>query len=197
MRHIVRPGVTGWAQVKYGYASDERDALEKLQYDFHYLRRQSVLFDLRIIVRTIRAVIGRMGGDGLPGWCQPSARRSRSATRSSARTIDESGARDRNRRSSGVTTAASAGGTTHRCRTSRVEVPIGGVERDRDVARGRAPQWGCRRTLRAGHPAPALTSCSTSSRGTTPSRTACRKAVIHSSPLGLSRTFHGCVGTTV
>jgi lipopolysaccharide/colanic/teichoic acid biosynthesis glycosyltransferase len=61
MRHIVRPGVTGWAQVKYGYAGDERDALEKLQYDFHYLRRQSVLFDLRIIIRTIRAVIGRGG----------------------------------------------------------------------------------------------------------------------------------------
>ncbi len=61
MRHIVRPGLTGWAQVKYGYAGDERDALEKLQYDFHYLRRQSLLFDLRIVARTIRAVIGREG----------------------------------------------------------------------------------------------------------------------------------------
>jgi lipopolysaccharide/colanic/teichoic acid biosynthesis glycosyltransferase len=61
MRHIVRPGLTGWAQVKYGYAGDERDALEKLQYDFHYLRRQSLLFDLRIVVRTVRAVIGRQG----------------------------------------------------------------------------------------------------------------------------------------
>ena len=61
MRHIVRPGLTGWAQVKYGYAGDERDALEKLQYDFHYLRRQSLLFDLRIVGRTIRAVIGREG----------------------------------------------------------------------------------------------------------------------------------------
>ena len=46
LRHIVRPGLTGWAQVKYGYAGDERDALEKLQYDFHYLRRQSLVFDL-------------------------------------------------------------------------------------------------------------------------------------------------------
>jgi lipopolysaccharide/colanic/teichoic acid biosynthesis glycosyltransferase len=61
MRHIVRPGLTGWAQVKYGYAGDERDALEKLQYDFHYLRRQSFAFDLRIVARTIRAVIGRAG----------------------------------------------------------------------------------------------------------------------------------------
>ena len=61
LRHIVRPGLTGWAQVKYGYAGDERDALEKLQYDFHYLRRQSLLFDLRIVGRTIRSVLGGEG----------------------------------------------------------------------------------------------------------------------------------------
>jgi lipopolysaccharide/colanic/teichoic acid biosynthesis glycosyltransferase len=61
MRHLVRPGLTGWAQVKYGYASDERDALEKLQYEFFYLRRQSLLLDLRIVGRTIRSVLG---GDG-------------------------------------------------------------------------------------------------------------------------------------
>jgi lipopolysaccharide/colanic/teichoic acid biosynthesis glycosyltransferase len=61
MRHLVRPGLTGWAQVKYGYAGDERDALEKLQYEFFYLRRQSVSLDLRIVGRTIRSVAG---GDG-------------------------------------------------------------------------------------------------------------------------------------
>jgi lipopolysaccharide/colanic/teichoic acid biosynthesis glycosyltransferase len=61
MRHLVRPGLTGWAQVKYGYAGDERDALEKLQYEFFYLRRQSVGLDLRIVGRTLRSVIG---GDG-------------------------------------------------------------------------------------------------------------------------------------
>lgn len=61
LRHIVRPGLTGWAQVKYGYAGDERDALEKLQYDFHYLRRQSLLFDLRIVGRTVRSVLGNEG----------------------------------------------------------------------------------------------------------------------------------------
>jgi lipopolysaccharide/colanic/teichoic acid biosynthesis glycosyltransferase len=57
LRHIVRPGLTGWAQVKYGYAGDERDAVEKLQYDFHYLRRQSLSFDLRIVGRTVRTVL--------------------------------------------------------------------------------------------------------------------------------------------
>ena len=61
MRHLVRPGLTGWAQVKYGYAGDERDALEKLQYEFCYLRRQSLSFDLRIVGRTVRSVVA---GDG-------------------------------------------------------------------------------------------------------------------------------------
>ncbi|WP_334142869.1 sugar transferase [Rhabdothermincola sp.] len=61
LRHLVRPGLTGWAQVKYGYAGDERDALEKLQYEFYYLRRQSLALDLRIVGRTIRSVLGREG----------------------------------------------------------------------------------------------------------------------------------------
>jgi len=62
LRHIVRPGLTGWAQVKYGYAGNHRDALQKLQYDFHYLRRQSLSFDLRIAGRTVRAVAGSFAG---------------------------------------------------------------------------------------------------------------------------------------
>ena len=55
------PASPGWAQVKYGYAGDERDALEKLQYEFFYLRRQSRRLDLRIVGRTLRSVLG---GDG-------------------------------------------------------------------------------------------------------------------------------------
>jgi lipopolysaccharide/colanic/teichoic acid biosynthesis glycosyltransferase len=61
MRHLVRPGLTGWAQVKYGYAGDERDALEKLQYEFFYLRHQDLRFDQRIIVRTVRSLVGGQG----------------------------------------------------------------------------------------------------------------------------------------
>ena len=57
----MRPGLTGWAQVKFGYAGDERDALEKLQYDFWYLRHQSLLIDLRIMGRTLRELAGRGG----------------------------------------------------------------------------------------------------------------------------------------
>jgi lipopolysaccharide/colanic/teichoic acid biosynthesis glycosyltransferase len=61
LRHLVRPGLTGWAQVKFRYASSEADALEKLQYEFFYLRRQSLSLDLRIVGRTLREIAGRCG----------------------------------------------------------------------------------------------------------------------------------------
>jgi lipopolysaccharide/colanic/teichoic acid biosynthesis glycosyltransferase len=61
LRHLVRPGLTGWAQVKYQYAGTEAEALEKLQYEFFYLRQQSLGLDVRIIGRTARAVVGREG----------------------------------------------------------------------------------------------------------------------------------------
>jgi lipopolysaccharide/colanic/teichoic acid biosynthesis glycosyltransferase len=61
LRHIVRPGLTGWAQVKYPYGADVEDAREKLQYEFFYLRRQSVSLDLRIIGRTVRSVLRQEG----------------------------------------------------------------------------------------------------------------------------------------
>jgi lipopolysaccharide/colanic/teichoic acid biosynthesis glycosyltransferase len=47
--------------VKYGYAGDETDALEKLQYEFFYLRHQSLSFDIRIVGRTVRSVLVRQG----------------------------------------------------------------------------------------------------------------------------------------
>lgn len=61
LRHLVRPGLTGWAQVKYGYAGSESDALEKLQYEFWYLHHQNVRTDARIVGRTIRSVLGGEG----------------------------------------------------------------------------------------------------------------------------------------
>jgi lipopolysaccharide/colanic/teichoic acid biosynthesis glycosyltransferase len=61
LRHLVRPGLTGWAQVKYHYGANHADALEKLQYEFYYLRHQGLALDLRIIGRTLRHVIGRNG----------------------------------------------------------------------------------------------------------------------------------------
>lgn len=57
LRHLVRPGITGWAQVKYHYGAGEEDAREKLQYEFWYLRHQNLALDMRIIGRTIRSVL--------------------------------------------------------------------------------------------------------------------------------------------
>ena len=53
-RHLVHPGLTGWAQVKYPYAASEEDAYAKLQYDLHYVRHESFTTDIRIIVLTIK-----------------------------------------------------------------------------------------------------------------------------------------------
>lgn len=61
LRHTVRPGITGWAQVKYPYGSSEQDALEKLQFEFYYLRHQSLGLDTRILVRTLRASVSGQG----------------------------------------------------------------------------------------------------------------------------------------
>lgn len=60
-RHLVRPGITGWAQVKYDYGASELDAMEKLQFEFYYLRHQSLALDLRILGRTLRSVVGLRG----------------------------------------------------------------------------------------------------------------------------------------
>ena len=61
VRHTVQPGLTGWAQVKYRYASTEADAFEKLQYDLYYLRHQSISLDFQIISRTIVSVLRAHG----------------------------------------------------------------------------------------------------------------------------------------
>jgi sugar transferase (PEP-CTERM system associated) len=56
-RHSVRPGVTGWAQVEYAYGASIEDALRKLEYDLFYLKSLSMLFDIMIVVRTVRVVL--------------------------------------------------------------------------------------------------------------------------------------------
>jgi lipopolysaccharide/colanic/teichoic acid biosynthesis glycosyltransferase len=61
LRHLVQPGLTGWAQVKFQYGRTEGDALEKLQYEFYYLRRQSLAIDLRILARTLRTILPTRG----------------------------------------------------------------------------------------------------------------------------------------
>lgn len=60
-RLAAKPGLTGWAQVNYGYGSTVEDALIKLQYDLYYLKHQSVWFDLHIVLRTIAVVLKMKG----------------------------------------------------------------------------------------------------------------------------------------
>ena len=57
LRHAVKPGITGWAQVRYRYGSSVQDAVEKLQYDLYYIKNMSVLLDATILVQTIRTVL--------------------------------------------------------------------------------------------------------------------------------------------
>lgn len=60
-RHLVKPGVTGWAQINYPYANTREDALQKLQFDLFYIKYQSFLFDLSILFNTIKVVLLRKG----------------------------------------------------------------------------------------------------------------------------------------
>ena len=56
-RLSVRPGLTGWAQVKYGYGDSERDELVKLQYDLYYIKHRSFLLDVLILLKTVGEVV--------------------------------------------------------------------------------------------------------------------------------------------
>ena len=56
-RHVVRPGVTGWAQVRYAYGASVEDAMEKLQYDLFYVKNRSMALDLYIIFETLKTVL--------------------------------------------------------------------------------------------------------------------------------------------
>jgi sugar transferase (PEP-CTERM system associated) len=60
-RHVVKPGVTGWAQVRYSYGASVEDALEKMQYDLYYVKHMSLRFDLLIALETIKTVVLRRG----------------------------------------------------------------------------------------------------------------------------------------
>jgi lipopolysaccharide/colanic/teichoic acid biosynthesis glycosyltransferase len=60
-RHAVKPGITGWAQVKYRYGASQEDALIKLQYDLYYIKHQSLFLDLVILLKTIQVVLGFKG----------------------------------------------------------------------------------------------------------------------------------------
>jgi len=60
-RHCVKPGITGWAQLCYPYGSSEKDAVEKLQYDLYYIKNNTLLFDLAILLQTVEVVVMGQG----------------------------------------------------------------------------------------------------------------------------------------
>lgn len=57
LRHCVKPGITGWAQVKYRYGASVEDAIEKLQYDLYYTKHRSFVCDIVILLKTVRIVL--------------------------------------------------------------------------------------------------------------------------------------------
>jgi exopolysaccharide biosynthesis polyprenyl glycosylphosphotransferase len=61
LRFAVKPGITGWAQVRYAYASTVEDALEKLQYDLYYIKNMSIFLDLLILLKSLQVVLFSRG----------------------------------------------------------------------------------------------------------------------------------------
>ena len=61
LRHLVRPGITGWAQVMQGYAADTESTAEKLSYDLFYIKHSGLTMDLLIIIRTIKTILTGFG----------------------------------------------------------------------------------------------------------------------------------------
>jgi len=57
LRHSVKPGITGWAQISYPYGDSEEDAIEKLQYDLYYIKNLSLVFDLQIIFESFKVIL--------------------------------------------------------------------------------------------------------------------------------------------
>ena len=61
LRHMIRPGITGWAQVRYQYGASLEETRQKLEYDLYYIKHQSIGLDLLIMFETIKTIILRRG----------------------------------------------------------------------------------------------------------------------------------------
>ena len=60
-RHLVKPGLTGWAQINFQYGESTRDAFKKLQYDLFYVKNRSIPLDLGIVLKTINIMLSGKG----------------------------------------------------------------------------------------------------------------------------------------
>jgi len=61
VRHSIKPGLTGWAQIKYPYGASINDTLQKLQYDLYYIKNRSFVLDLAIILKTVKTILSGGG----------------------------------------------------------------------------------------------------------------------------------------
>ena len=61
MRHRVKPGITGWAQICYPYGDNDEDAKQKLQFDLYYIKNFSLFLDLTILLQTIQVIVWQKG----------------------------------------------------------------------------------------------------------------------------------------
>lgn len=60
-RHLIKPGITGWAQVMYPYGANAEDAKQKLMYDLYYIKHWSIILELKVVWKTILVVVGKKG----------------------------------------------------------------------------------------------------------------------------------------
>ena len=60
-RYLIKPGLSGWAQINFRYGSSIEDAAEKLKYDLYYIKNRSLVLDLGIALKTIRIMFQRSG----------------------------------------------------------------------------------------------------------------------------------------
>jgi exopolysaccharide biosynthesis polyprenyl glycosylphosphotransferase len=80
LRTVMRPGVTGWAQVRYGYANDLQEETEKMRYDLYYVKHLSIWFDLLVLFDTVKVVLFGLGTAAAPvRRVSPVAREARGA----------------------------------------------------------------------------------------------------------------------
>ncbi len=82
LRCSVRPGITGWAQVRYRYANSLEQEVEKIRYDFYYLKHLSVWLDMRILLETVRIIVS--GHRVVPGEIEEAPAEAVGAHRESA-----------------------------------------------------------------------------------------------------------------
>jgi lipopolysaccharide/colanic/teichoic acid biosynthesis glycosyltransferase len=61
LRHLVKPGITGWAQVNASYGASIEDTRVKLRYDLYYIKHRGIILDLLILLRTLRVIILQEG----------------------------------------------------------------------------------------------------------------------------------------